>query len=962
MHDEYGYGVEPTKKEKDFAEKSSYEKLFLYMEAEERGEEIEMTDIKNEELLTVRTEPPKKNKKEDKEKKDKKSRKDIKFEKLKTQVEELNIKRNDDPAYVPSKKESKVLKKYNAEVLQRRKQEIDDGIKKIKNKNKDMNKRKKAKTFIPKTSQDTIPYIADYDNGLFEVEEGKFSKTFILKDLNFETAKEEEQVSIFLKWGEFVNYFGEDVFFSVTIDNRVIGKSEQKENILYKMANDDFDVHRTEYNKILEIAMSKSRNNIRQRKYFTLTLSANSPYEAEVRFRRMETRIRKNLENIGGGCKLMSTNERLELLHDKFRKGKEGTFKIDYKLLKQQGLSSKDYIAPTSFWGFNKKDYFMIENEYYRCLYISNLPTSLSTEFIKEFVDVDFPIMTTMAVEPITPDKAQKMIDRQLAGIETEEQSREKRAMKAGYSRAYMPRKLQQSKEQTEILAKDVTTNSQKMFFVTICCMVHGSSLDELNENCEVVKGTARKYTCQLSEFDYQQEDAMKITLPMGINPRKKTYVDKALTTESTAVFIPFTMTDIFDKNGVYMGINPISNNIIMLDRKQLKTPSGFILGSSGSGKSFACKREIINVLLEDSKTSVLIIDPEGEYVGFCIAFGGTAITISSGNDVCINPMDMDENYGLDEKDDPLTTPIEIKKKKALTKKSDYLMSICQAMLKDDNGMGLITPAQKSIIDRCIRNIYNNYLEHNFDENYLPTLLDLQEELEAQRLVSDEARIVAEAMEYYTKGSMDNFAHKTNVDYNNRFVVFNIRDLGEQLTQIALLVVMDFIWNRMVHNFQNKIYTYTYVDEIHVLFRNDYAANYLRQLYKRGRKFGLIITGITQDVEDLLRSEIARGMIRNSDFIVMLSQSSENQKILTEMLNLSEEQLKYIDRVESGNGLISAGKIIVPFEDQFPENSYLYKLISTKFGEDRFSNNEEIIEYVEQLITEHKKNEYKEVV
>ena len=951
--------VERTKKEQEYISESTFEKLFLIKESDERGEEKEMKDIKDEDLLTVRK--SRKQRKKEKKLHDKKynknqkkhekvSAKDKKFNVLKESAENIISKQERDPEYIYTRKESRVVKKYKAETQKRRKNEVEKGVTEIKAKNKKMEKRRKAKTLIPKTAQATLPYKTAYEDGLFEVEDGVYSKTFVLRNINFKIADELEQEQTFCKWGEFLNYFADDVYFSISIDNRVISESEMYENIHYRPTGDDMDVHRTEYNKIMDKAMEKSRKNIRQSIYLTLSLSAENPYEANQKFGRYERNISNNLKTIGSACHLMTTTERLELIHDKMRSGKEGTFHIDYDFLERSGLSSKDYVAPTSFSCMDKKDYFKIDNDYYRTMYISNMPTSLTTDFIEEISDVDFPVTHTICIQPIAPDKALKMVGRNYAGMEKDELKYEKAAAKSGYSKPFLPRSLKQAGEQAEILLDDIQNKSQKLFFVTIVCMVYGSTKEELDANAAVLQGIARKFTCQLDNFDYQQEDGYKICFPTGINPKGKTYVDKALTTEAAAIFIPFTTIDLFQKHGYYYGINPLSNNLIMVDRFSFKTPSGFILGSSGSGKSFACKREIINILLHDSKTNVLIIDPENEYTTFCRMFGGTVINISAGSDEHINPMDMDENYGLDENDNVEFVDMETKKKKALAKKSDYIMSIVQSMMQDDNGTILITPAQKSIVDRCVRQVYEEYLIQNFDEEYLPTLVDLWRAIAAERDVSTEAAIIAESMEYFVQGSMSVFAQKTNVDYNNRFVAFDIKELGIQLTQIGLLIILDFIWNRMSANAIHQVKTYCYADEIHVLFRNDYAASYIRQLYKRGRKFGLCITGITQDVEDLLENQMARGMLSNSDFILMLAQKTENLQHLQGLLHISDDEAKFVTKSEAGSGLLFAEQSIVPFSDHFPETSYLYKLISTKFGEKK--SYEEIKAYVDDIMHE----------
>ena len=941
------------KKMKKYREKATLERAFLLEEMEQQGGEIDMNNI-DEKLLTVRK--PKSNNGGNK-KDNNKNKKEKVVKKSRAQIihDEVERKKQENPNYIPTRKEGKMLLAYAKELEKKRIAEINAGKKNVAKKNNKMKKRRNAKSFIPKSTQDDLPYIADYEEGVFEVEPNKYSKCYLLKDINYLTAREDEQVAIFCKWGEFLNYFSEEMNVAICIDNSQISMNEQERKVFCQLTGDEYDIHRKEFNKILKRQMVAGNNNIHQSKYITVTIDADSPYEALLRFHKIDSEVISNLRKIGSDATVMSTDERLSMLHDKMRKGREGEFRVDYNFLKEQGVSSKDYVAPSSFL-FKQKDYFMIENTYYRCMYLNNLPASLSDEFINDMTDCEFPVITTLNIQPVAQDKALRMVKKQLTGMEANKIEAEKKAVRAGYSPDTISHELQQSLNQGVELLDDMVNKNQKMFFVTFMIMVSGDTLEDLEDNSKILVNKARKYTCQLQVFDNQQRDAFKVTLPMGVTPNKKLYVERALTTESTSIFLPFASQELFQIGGFYYGLNQISRNLIMCNRTKMKTPSGFILGSSGSGKSFACKREMLSVLLSDSKTGLLIIDPENEYSDFCKAFGGTILSLSSSAETYINPMDMDENYGLDENDDPIETPMDKKKEKALQKKTEYLMSIIHCMVSDNDNKSTITPQQKSIIDRTIKRTYDEYLKHDFNAEYIPTLVDLQNELDKERDY-ESGRLIAEAVEYYTRGSMNLFSHKSNIDFTNRFVVFNIRDLGKELKQISLLIVLDFIWNRMIANSQSKIRTYCYVDEIHVLFQNAFSERYLQQLYKRGRKYGLVITGITQDVEDLLKSDMAKGMISNSDFIMMLNQSSENLKLLANMLHISEAQTSYVSRADAGSGLLYAEKTIVPFVDQFPTDSYLYTLMSTKFGED---SDEDIEEFIKNLQKEQKKRELTE--
>ncbi len=935
-----------TEKRRDL--QISLERAVLIEEAEERGEMN--FDVDQADLITVSTGGggSSKNPKDKKNDNQKGKKKDKQKSKLQIQAELIEEKIKNDARYLPTKKEMLIRKKWNLYQEKMRKQEVVKKKNITKQKNNKMKKRRNAQTTIPKSTQQTIPYIADYEEGMFEVKPNKYSKVYRIHDINYRIAKESEQIQIFCKLGEFLNYFSEDMNFSFCIDNRIVSLQEQEKQIFYPLNGDSYDVHRKEYNNILRRQIIAGRNDIQIEKFVTVTIDASTPIEALLRFHKIDAEVINNLRKIGSNGEVLSTEERLSYYHDKYRKGREGELNIDFDFIKTQGISSKDYIAPTSIEF--KKNYLKIEDTYYRVMHLCNLPASLSDEFIFELYKNDFPVTITLNIQPVAQDKGLRIVKRQLTGIEKDKIEAEKRAIRAGYSPETIQHSIKDAHVQAETLYDDMLNKNQKMFFVTITCMVQGESLDELVENCRIIEGKARKYTSQMMTLTYQQEEGYKITLPFGYTPQD-TCVERTLTTESTSIFMPFSNQELFQRGGYYYGLNQISHNLVIVNRLKMKTPSGFVLGTSGSGKSFATKREILNVLLHDSDTGLLIIDPENEYGDFCRAFGGTVLKISADSNVYINPMDMTEDYGLDE-DDTEDTPLSVKKEKAMKKKSDYIMSIVERMISTGSNADTtnITPVQKTIVDRCVYRCYKEFLDHDFDPNYLPTLVDLQKELDKEK-ETPEGRAVAEGVEYYTRGSMDVFAHKTNVDVDHRFVVFNVRDLGDQLRQIALIIVFDFIWNRMIENKNRGVRTYCYCDEIHVMFLSYYSANFLKQLYKRGRKYGLCITGMTQNVEDLLRSEQARGMIGNSDFIMMLNQNSEDLKLLASMLSISEAQMNFVTGADAGSGLLFAEKVIVPFIDRFPADSYLYKLMSTKFGEEM--SNVEIQRHIEALIKEN---------
>lgn len=903
-------------------QEAGLEKAFLLLEAEQQGKELGLKEIQelDEKLITVKSGGSNPNKNPKKTKKNNKQGEKGKS-KLQQQAEAIKEKQEEDPFYVPTTKESKILLKYAQYEQKKRKQEVQSGKKQVKKKSTTMSKRRRAKTSIPKSVQDTIPYIADYEEGLFEVAPNRYSKTIEMRDINYMVAKEEEQIAIFCKYGEFLNYFTEDMNLQITIHNQVVAKKVREQQVLYPMAGDRFDRHRKEYNRILRRQMVAGNNEIQQSKYCTITIDAENPYEALLKFHKIQSEVLVNLQKMGVKGRVLSTDERLAIMHDIFRKGKEGELKVDYDWIKKQGLSSKDYIAPSDFRFM--RNLFNIDSRFCKVMVVSNLPASLSDDFLNDLNDCEFPLMTTLNIEPVAQDKALRLIKRQLTGMEANKIEMEKKALRSGYSPDTISHDLKQSLAQAEELLDDMINKNQKLYFVTITVLIMAETEEDLQDQVDTLVKKARAKTCQLMNLSWQQEDAFKQTLPMGINHLS---VKRTLTTESASIFMPFNSSNLYEPKGFYYGINQITRNLILLDRTHMKTPSGFILGSSGSGKSFATKREILNVLLHDNETSVLIIDPDNEYASFVQAFGGTVINIAADSQNFINPMDMALGYA-EEGLDPITS------------KSEYIMTIVEIMLSSGNGpsgVGAISATQKTLIDKCVRRCYKKYRESGMDEQYTPTFLDLQEEFDKEKEKSgtEDAREIAEGVEYYTKGSMNIFAHKSNVEYNNRLVVFNIQSLGSQLKAIGLLVVMEFCWNRMLKGKAEGNRVYLYIDEIHSLFQNDFSARYLQQFYKRGRKYGLVVTGITQNMEDLLNSDMARGMIGNSDFIMMLNQAPEDLKVLASMLNISETQMGFVSMSEAGSGLLFAEDTIIPFSDRFPTDSYLYRLMSTKFGEE----------------------------
>ncbi len=721
---------------------------------------------------------------------------------------------------------------------------------------------------------------------------------------------------MFSKYAEFLNFFDPAISIQITINNKNIDKKNFKSKIFIQPKGDALDEYRYEYNNILDKRTNEGRNDIMKEKYITLSLEAKSIDEARASFSKLESSVLNNLKKIGSQGRILETEERLKILHDIYRIGNEENFFFSLNTLNKQGVTAKDVIAPESFTF--KRNYMMIGDKYARALCVHNLPTYLTDTFLSEITDVSFNMITTINIKNIPQAKALRLVNKQLTGMKANKIEKQKTAIRSGYDPNIIQEDLQYSIEEAKELLDDLRSKNQKLFLVNIIFVHFANSLEELNQDTILLKQIANKHICDLNVLHYQQEDGLTSALPLGLNT---VFVSRALTTESTAVFIPFTSQELIQQDGMYYGVNAVSNNMIILNRKNLKNPNGFILGTSGSGKSFAAKREIVNVLLA-TDDDVIIIDPEREYASLAEGFDGEIIHISAGSTNYINPLDLNADYA--DQDDPLLL------------KSEFILSMCETIIGGRYGL---SAAAKTILDRCVKRTYEKYLQSynpkkfktGYDPELQPTLLDYYKVIKEQP--EPEARDLALELERYTEGNLSVFANKTNIDIHKRFVIFDTKDLGKQLKTMGMLIVLDAVWNRITTNRAIGKRTWFYVDEFYLLFNNEYSANFFFELYKRARKWGGIPTGITQNVEDLLQSDLARRMLSNVEFILMFNQATSDRMELARLLNISDTQLSYVTNSEPGEGLVFAGGSIIPFRDKFPNNTKLYAMMTTKVEE-----------------------------
>jgi len=779
-----------------------------------------------------------------------------------------------------------------------------DEIRLNKQKRKKPKKKKiKKKRIVAKTVQKTLPYKRICDNYLMKVDENKYSKTYRFEDINYSIAKQEEQEGIFLGYCSVLNSFDTNADIQITVHNNRVNKADFNKMVLLKHKENDFDHYIDVYNDMLIEKMEQGQNGIIRNKYLTVTVQAADLETAQAKFVSIDLDLTNTFKKIGSVITPLTSNDRVNLLKDIFRSVDEKIPILTEKDFKRQ--AERAYCCP-DYFEF-KKDYFMWNDKYARTMFIKDMPASLKDHLLTDIANTNLDVMVSVNIAPVDPYKALKIVNHQLTSMRANKLQAEKKAIQSGYTSDVINEDLKHSLIEAEELLDDLRSKNQKMFLDNIVIMVTANDFDELENNTEAIEAVIRKHICSLSVLKFQQEKGLQSVLPIGNCTLK---IRRTLTTESTAVFFPFSSKEISQQNGMYYGLNALSNNMIIFNRLLLKNPNGFILGSPGSGKSFSAKREMLNVFLA-TDDDIIIIDPEREYTNLVEALNGETINVSPASSNYINPLDMTKDYSDDES--------------PLVMKSDFILSFCESLV----GKQGLTAKERGIIDRCLTKTYHEYIQ-DFDVSKTPTLLDFYENLKAQP--EKEAQGLALSFELYIKGNLNIFAHQTNVNTSNRVVSYDIKDLGKQLKTIGMLIVLDYVWNRITMNRAKGKRTWIYMDEIYLLFANEYSSNFLFELYKRARKWGGVPTGITQNVEDLLKSETARSMLSNTDFVMMLNQAASDRNQLAKILNISDNLLTYVTNSDSGHGLICCGGSIIPFKDKFPHNE-LYSLMTTKLEE-----------------------------
>ena len=752
------------------------------------------------------------------------------------------------------------------------------------------------------TVEDTLPYLRMLKSGICQSDEKHFSKSIAFEDINYQLALEEDRDLIFNQFANFLNSFDPSVKIELSYINQLGRNEEMQSAIQIPDKKDGFDEIRLEFREMLKNQIVKGNNGLRKSKYITFTVEADNMEQAISKLERLEIDILSSLKSMGVRAESLNGEERLKILHDVLNPGK--TFEFSYKDLKKKE-STKSYITPDEF-NFTPSRYFKFGKFIGAISHFQILASELSDRMLAEFLDIDDNINISFHIKAIEQSEAIKMVKRKNTDIDKMRIEENKKAVRAGYDMDILPSDLITYGEDVKSLLKDLQTRDERMFVVTIIFMNFARTVQKLENAIAQISSIANKHNCKLKRLDHAQEQGLVSVLPLGVN---KLEINRGLTSSSTAVFIPFTTEELFinSSNSLYYGLNALSHNLIMADRKKLKNPNGLILGTPGSGKSFSAKREMANAILV-TDDDVIICDPEGEYGNLVRQFNGEVIKVSSKSKDYLNPLDINMNYG--DGDTPLKD------------KANFIMSMLELVV---GGSGL-TAEEKSVIDRCLPKIYEKYFNEPEPKN-MPILQDLYDMLKNQE--EKVGKKLATEMEIYVTGSLNVFNHQSNVDLNKQLLCFDIKELGSQLKKIGMLVIQDQVWNKVSQNRGNKA-TRDYSDEFHLLLKEEQTASYSVEIWKRFRKWGGIPTGITQNVKDLLMSKEIENIFDNTDFVLMLNQASGDREILARKLKISKPQLKYVTNSNAGEGLLFFGNTIVPFIDKFPKDTILYQKMTTK--------------------------------
>lgn len=761
-------------------------------------------------------------------------------------------------------------------------------------------------TKTPDTAQKTITFEKMYKDGICKVSDKHYTKMVEFYDINYDLLEIEDQGTILEEYSKLINYFDPSIKFQLFLFNRQVSAKELAAQLNIALQGDAFDDIREEYSQMLKKQAAKGTNGIIKSKYIIFGVDALNVKDARATLMNIEKDVIRNLNGMGTNAHSLDGKERLRVLHEYFNQGALEPFRFSFKELSESGKSVKDYVAPPGF-DFRFPNRFR-SGKMYGCVhYLDIIAPRFNDELLKRLLDIDDNLTVTMHMQTMDPVKAIKMLKGALTNIQKMKIEEQKKAVRSGYDMDILPTDIITYEKDTLELLDDLNSSNQKIIKMTFLITCFGKTKKDLEAITQRVSGIIQQANCNLRPLQYLQEQGLMASAPIGCN---ETGIERVLTTKSTAILVPFCTQELFmQAPAIYYGLNALSNNMIMADRKKLRTPNGVILGTPGSGKSFSAKREILSCFLM-TRDDVVICDPEGEYFPLVQALNGQVVRLATNSKDYLNPMDIQISH----KDD----------KEALKLKSDFLITLCDLIAGGKDGL---ENDEKGIIDECIRHIYDKYFDNPIPEN-MPLLEDLYDALLAHK--NPKAERIANSLVLYVHGSQNYFNHRTNVDSQNRIMCFDIRDLGNQLKELGMLIVQDAVWNRVSMNRERKIATRYYCDEFHLLLREKQTAIYSVEIWKRFRKWGGIPTGLTQNVGDFLRSEEIEGILGNSDFVYLLNQNAKDQNILADKLGLSAKQLQHVTNSDPGSGLILFDNVVIPFVDKYPTDTKTYRIMNTK--------------------------------
>ena len=755
----------------------------------------------------------------------------------------------------------------------------------------------------PKSIQETIEIMKVAENGIFEVSRNHFSKCYRFRDINYTTTNEEEQIDIFERYCKFLNSL--DCNFKITVNNKNKDMQNLREEILLQYQYDEFDNFRRIYNEIIEDKIREGRQGIEQERYLTLTIERKNFEEAKAQFATLEATIHKAFGELGTDIVALSGNERIKVLHDFYHLGEEEGFSFDLKHARKVGADFRNDLCNGMLKYF--PDHIEDEGKYIRAMFIKKYPSSLSDRFLNEITSLPVHSITSIDVVPIPKDLTTKTLQKKYLGIESDIIKQQRvRNKNNDFSTEISYAKRTEKKEIEEIM-DDVRENDQCLFYVAVTLIIVAESKEELESVTETVETIGKRNSVTIDTHYLKQREALNTALPIGV---RQVETMRTMLTQSVAVLMPFNVQELNAVGGNYYGINQISKNINVGNRKGLINGNGFIFGVPGSGKSFFAKQEMGNVFL-NTQDDVIVIDPMNEYFDIADTFGGAIVNLSAYTKNYVNPLDAD-----------LAHMNERGIRDVIADKSEFMLSLCDQLLGN-----ALNQKHHSIIDRCIRELYMQA----WKVKKVPVMTDFYHILKSQKEM--EAQELALSLELFVEGSLNIFNHQTNVDVDNRFTVYGIQDLGSQLAPVAMLVMMEAIQQRIIDNGKRGRATWLYIDECHVLLNSDYSATYLQQLWKKVRKQGGLCTGITQNVVDLLQNYIAMTLLSNSEFVALLKQANVDSAKLAEVIGVSDAQLQYVHNSPSGTGLLKCGSVVIPFDNQISKDSDLYKLYNTNIHE-----------------------------